>query len=139
LKGVVVYHSIWGSCQEIAEAIAGGLKESGQEVQVLAVEEAGKPESVKNLSPYPSLHNNRFTMLSARSRSQEFDFESRSQTTLEFEVLSVPALEGATREPCLFHKRQDGAPRHWDVVLNEQVEIICVDGSLPEWLFEHVF
>ena len=44
MKGVVVYHSIWGSCQEIAEAIAGGLKESGQEVQVLAVEEAGKPD-----------------------------------------------------------------------------------------------
>jgi len=29
--------------------------------------------------------------------------------------------------------------RHWDVVFNEQVEIICVNGSLPEWCFEHIF
>ncbi len=42
IKGVVVYHSIWGSCRKIAEAIARGLNDSGHEVQVLAVEEAVK-------------------------------------------------------------------------------------------------
>jgi len=44
MKGVVVYQSWWGSCKRIAEAITRGLIEAGHEVQVLAVEEAGKPD-----------------------------------------------------------------------------------------------
>jgi flavodoxin len=43
MKGVVVYHSIWGSCRRIAEAITNGLKDSGHDVQALAVEDAGDP------------------------------------------------------------------------------------------------
>jgi menaquinone-dependent protoporphyrinogen IX oxidase len=44
MKGVVVYHSIWGSCRKIAEAITKGLKDSGHEVQALAVEDAEDPD-----------------------------------------------------------------------------------------------
>jgi flavodoxin len=44
MKGVVVYHSIWGSCRKIAEAIARGLEDSGHDVQALAVEDAGAPD-----------------------------------------------------------------------------------------------
>ncbi len=44
MKGVVVYKSWWGSCKRIAEAIGQGLAESGHEVEVVAVEDAGKPD-----------------------------------------------------------------------------------------------
>ena len=44
MKGVVVYKSWWGSCKRIAEAIAEGLRESGQEVELVVVEDAGKPD-----------------------------------------------------------------------------------------------
>ena len=45
MKGVVVYKSWWGSCRKIAEAIGQGLSESGHDVQVVAVEEAGRPDT----------------------------------------------------------------------------------------------
>lgn len=44
MRGIVVYHSIWGSCKTIAEAIAKGLEESGQDVRLIAVGDAGKPD-----------------------------------------------------------------------------------------------
>ncbi len=44
MKGIVIYKSWWGSCRKIAEAIAKGLDDSGHEVQVVAVEDAGKPD-----------------------------------------------------------------------------------------------
>ena len=44
MKGIVVYKSWWGSCMRIAEAIGNGLSESGHEVQVIAIEDAGKPD-----------------------------------------------------------------------------------------------
>jgi flavodoxin len=44
MKGIVVYQSWWGSCRTIAEAIARGLKDSGHEAQVIAVEDAGDPD-----------------------------------------------------------------------------------------------
>ncbi len=44
MKGVVVYHSLWGSCRSIAEAIAKGLNDSGHDVRALAVEDAGDPD-----------------------------------------------------------------------------------------------
>jgi len=44
MKGVVIYQSRWGSCQKIAESIARGLIESGHDVQVMAVEDAGDPD-----------------------------------------------------------------------------------------------
>ena len=44
MKGIVVYHSRWGSCQKIAEAIARGLKDSGHDVRVTAVEDAEGPD-----------------------------------------------------------------------------------------------
>jgi flavodoxin len=40
MKVIVVYHSFWGSCQRIAEAIAKGLGESDQDVQPVAVQDA---------------------------------------------------------------------------------------------------
>ncbi len=45
MKGMVVYKSWWGSCRKIAEAIGEGLREAGHEVQVIAVEDAGKPDA----------------------------------------------------------------------------------------------
>ena len=57
MKGIVVYQSWWGSCKKIAQAIAKGLTESGHDVQVTAVEEAGKPD--------PSLD---FTVIGAATR-----------------------------------------------------------------------
>lgn len=45
MKGMVVYKSWWGSCRKIAEAIGDGLREAGHEVQVVAVEDAGKPDA----------------------------------------------------------------------------------------------
>ena len=45
MKGVVVYHSIWGSCKRVAEAIAGGLIESGHEVEILPVKDAEAPDT----------------------------------------------------------------------------------------------
>ena len=44
MKGVVVYHSIWGSSRKIAEAIARGLRNSGHNVQLMAVKDAGDPD-----------------------------------------------------------------------------------------------
>jgi flavodoxin len=44
MKGIVVYKSWWGSCRKIAEAIGKGLSESGHEVQVVAIEDAGPPD-----------------------------------------------------------------------------------------------
>jgi menaquinone-dependent protoporphyrinogen IX oxidase len=44
MRGIVVYQSWWGSCKRIGEAITSGLTESGHEVQLVAVEEAGKPD-----------------------------------------------------------------------------------------------
>lgn len=44
MKGMVVYHSMWGSCLRIAEAIAKGLAEAGQDARVVAVTEAGEPD-----------------------------------------------------------------------------------------------
>ena len=43
MKGTVVYHSYWGSCKRIAEAIGTGLVDSGHDARVVAVEDAGKP------------------------------------------------------------------------------------------------
>ena len=45
MKGVVVYHSLWGSSRKIAEAIARGLSDSGHDVQLMAVEDAGDPDA----------------------------------------------------------------------------------------------
>ena len=45
MKGMLVYHSFWGSCKRIAEAIALGLEESGHEVRLVTVENAGPPDS----------------------------------------------------------------------------------------------
>ncbi len=42
MRGMVIYKSWWGSCRKIAEAIGDGLREAGHEVQVVAVEDAGK-------------------------------------------------------------------------------------------------
>lgn len=44
MKGIVVYKSWWGSCKKIAEAIGEGLSESGHDVQVVAIEDAGTPD-----------------------------------------------------------------------------------------------
>jgi len=44
MKGIVVYKSWWGSCKRIAEAIGSGLSESGHDVQVVAIEDAGAPD-----------------------------------------------------------------------------------------------
>lgn len=44
MKGMVVYKSWWGSCERVAEAIGEGLRESGHEVKVVAVEMAGRPD-----------------------------------------------------------------------------------------------
>ena len=44
MKGVVVYHSFWGSCRAIAEAISNGLYESGQEVRLFSVAYAEEPD-----------------------------------------------------------------------------------------------
>lgn len=43
MKGAVVYHSRWGNCRQVAEAIAKGLKEKGQEVAVLDAKEKEYP------------------------------------------------------------------------------------------------
>lgn len=44
MRGIVVYKSWWGSCERIAEAIGKGLGETGQDVRVVAIEDAGKPD-----------------------------------------------------------------------------------------------
>ncbi len=44
MKGMVVYKSWWGSCMKIAEVIGEGLSESGHEVRVVAIEDAGPPD-----------------------------------------------------------------------------------------------
>jgi len=44
MKGMVIYKSWWGSCRKIAEAIGEGLNESGHDVRVAAIEDAGRPD-----------------------------------------------------------------------------------------------
>ncbi|MHB8894272.1 MAG: flavodoxin family protein [Candidatus Geothermincolia bacterium] len=44
MKGIVVYHSRFGNAQKIADAIGRGLTETGQDVQVMSVEDAGDPD-----------------------------------------------------------------------------------------------
>ena len=44
MKGIIVYRSWWGSCQRIAEAIGKGLVESGHQVEVISIEDAGEPD-----------------------------------------------------------------------------------------------
>jgi flavodoxin len=44
MQGIVVYKSWWGSCERIAGAIGKGLGESGHDVRVVALEDAGKPD-----------------------------------------------------------------------------------------------
>jgi len=44
VKGIIVYRSWWGSCRTIAEAIGRGLAESGHEVGVVSIEDAGAPD-----------------------------------------------------------------------------------------------
>lgn len=44
MKGIIVYHSRFGNAQKLAEAIGRGLTESGQDVQVMAVENAPDPD-----------------------------------------------------------------------------------------------
>lgn len=44
MKGIIVYHSRYGNAKTLAEAIARGLSEGGQEVQVMAVQDAGAPD-----------------------------------------------------------------------------------------------
>lgn len=44
MRGMVIFKSWWGSCRKIAEAIGEGLSESGHEVQVVAIEDAGPPD-----------------------------------------------------------------------------------------------
>lgn len=44
MKGIIVYHSRWGSCKRVAECIQEGLLESGQSAELAAVENAPKPD-----------------------------------------------------------------------------------------------
>jgi flavodoxin len=44
MKGIVVYHSRRGNSAKIAEAIGRGLSESGHELRVMAVQDAGAPD-----------------------------------------------------------------------------------------------
>ena len=44
VKGIIVYRSWWGSCKRIAEAIGKGLSESGNEVEVVSIEDADTPD-----------------------------------------------------------------------------------------------
>lgn len=44
MKGIIVYRSWWGSCKRIAEAIGKGLAESGHQVEVVSIEDAGAPD-----------------------------------------------------------------------------------------------
>lgn len=37
MKGIVAYHSKWGSCARVAEAVAAGLREAGHEVELVDV------------------------------------------------------------------------------------------------------
>lgn len=43
MKGAVYYHSRWGNCKEIAEAIAQGLSDSGHEVELASIEQEVSP------------------------------------------------------------------------------------------------
>jgi flavorubredoxin len=45
MKGMVIYKSWWGSCKRTAEAIGKGLSETGHDVRVVAIEDAGKPDA----------------------------------------------------------------------------------------------
>ena len=45
MKGAVVYHTKWGNCRQVAEAIAGGLAESGIAVTLLDLESGADLES----------------------------------------------------------------------------------------------
>jgi flavodoxin len=44
VKGIIVYRSWWGSCRKIAEAIGKGLTDSGHQVEVISIEDAGAPD-----------------------------------------------------------------------------------------------
>lgn len=44
MKGIIVYRSWWGSCRSIAEAIGRGLADSGHQVEVVSIEDAGPPD-----------------------------------------------------------------------------------------------
>lgn len=44
MKGAVIYKTWWGSNRRVAEAIAAGLCDSGHEVTLAPVEEAGEPD-----------------------------------------------------------------------------------------------
>ncbi len=44
MRGIIVYRSWWGSCRRIAEAIGRGLGESGHQVDVVSIDDAGKPD-----------------------------------------------------------------------------------------------
>ncbi len=44
MKGAVVYHSKWGNCRQVAEAIAGGIAESGIAVTLLDLEAGAELE-----------------------------------------------------------------------------------------------
>ncbi len=41
MKGLVAYHSKWGSGKKIATAIASGLEEAGHEIKLASVDEKG--------------------------------------------------------------------------------------------------
>lgn len=43
MKGAVYYHSKWGNCKEVAEAIAKGLSESGHDIELAAIAADTRP------------------------------------------------------------------------------------------------
>lgn len=44
MKGLLVYHSKWGNCGQVAEQVARGLRESGHEVSLFDVKSKAKLE-----------------------------------------------------------------------------------------------
>ena len=49
MKGIVAYHSKWGNCAQVAEAVAGGLKETGHEVELVDVKSTKEIDSSVDL------------------------------------------------------------------------------------------
>jgi flavodoxin len=45
MRGIVVYHSYWGSSRKIAEAVTRGLKDLGHVVETVSVKDAGNPDA----------------------------------------------------------------------------------------------
>jgi menaquinone-dependent protoporphyrinogen oxidase len=43
MKGMVAYHSKWGNCAQVAEAVATGLREAGQDVELVDVKSMKEP------------------------------------------------------------------------------------------------